>query len=49
MTLVTRKARPRTRGQPEVQLRAHVRAAFASQTIGALRYPLAILFHIELA
>jgi hypothetical protein len=33
----------------QVQLREHVRAAFASQTIGSVNYPFAMLFHIELA
>jgi hypothetical protein len=32
----------------QVQLRAHARAAFASQTIGSMNYPFAML-HIELA
>jgi hypothetical protein len=33
----------------QVQLRAHALAAFASQTIGSMSYPFAMLFHIELA
>ena len=35
-------------GHWQVQLRAHARAAFASQTIGSISYPFAVQFHIEL-
>ncbi len=31
------------------QLRAHARAAFASQTVGSMNYPFAMLLHIKLA
>ncbi len=37
----------------QVQLRAHARAAFASQTNGSMNYPIItimmMLFHVELA
>jgi hypothetical protein len=33
----------------QVQLRAHARAAFISQSIGQTTNPFAMLFHIELA
>ena len=32
-----------------MQLRAHARAAFASQTNGSMNYPFTMLFHVELA
>ena len=51
MTPVTRKACPRTGRLCKVQLRKHVRAAFASQTVGptGMGHPFAIPFHIKLA
>jgi hypothetical protein len=33
----------------QVQLRAHARAAFASETSDSMNYPVAMLFHVELA
>ena len=33
----------------QVQLRVHAPAAFASQSVGSMNYPFAMLFHIELA
>ena len=33
----------------QVQLMAHARAAFASQTNGSMKYPFTMLFHVELA